>query len=528
MAGISTEAKVGIFVLVGIVILAYMTIRLGKFELGGPEGYQVWALFDQATGLKKNAPVEMAGIQIGEVTAIMLDHGRARVVMRISKKVPLAADSAAYIRTRGVLGDKYLAIEPGSPQAPKLTDGQQITKARVPTDLDQVMARIGEVADNIKDITAALKVSIASPESTQNISESLANLRELTAALKDSVASPESSRNIKQTLANLRQLTATLNTVMSDNQERLNRIMVNVDRFTGDLSQLSAENKKALTETIHNFQVASAQMTKTVQALTSVVEKVDKGQGTIGALVNERRTVDDLNAVLASLKDVAQKIEQGKGTIGKLVNDDTTVTKIDEALTSINDYLARADAWKVYVTYHGDYMFKQESLRSELNVRLQPRADRFFLIGLVDDPRGRRSETKQTQTITVDGVTTTETRDTVTWNVDDLTWNVQFGKRFYDLTLRAGVFSSTGGLGADYYLFDDALKLTMEAYRFRADERPHVRFAADYSFWRYFFVSAGVDDIISEDGETTFFLGGGILFSDDDLKFLLTKAPTTP
>jgi phospholipid/cholesterol/gamma-HCH transport system substrate-binding protein len=501
MAGVSTEAKVGIFVLMGIAILAYMTIRLGKFELGGPEGYQTWAVFDQATGLKKNAPVEMAGIQIGQVSDILLDNGKARVVMRVSQKVPLAADATAYIRTRGVLGDKYVAVEPGSPGAPKIKDGERLANAKVPTDLDQVMARIGEVADNIKDITAALKVSIGSPESTQNIRESLANLRQLTAAL---------------------------NKAVTGNEDRLNRIMANVDRFTGDLSQLSGENKKALTETISNFRLASAQMQTTVAALDSVVQKVDKGQGSIGALVNERKTVDDLNAVLASLRDVAQKIEQGKGTIGKLVNDDTTVTKIDEALTSINDYLARADAWKVYVTYRGDYMFKQASLRSELNVRLQPRADRFFLVGVVDDPRGRRSESDQTQTITRGGVTTVEHRNTVTYNRDDITWNLQFGKRFYDLTLRAGIFSSTGGLAADYYLFNDALKLTMEAYRFRTDARPNLRFAADYSFWRYFFVTAGVDDILSQDGDTTFFLGGGILFIDDDLKFLLTKAPVSP
>ena len=227
MAGISTEAKVGVFVMVGIAILAEVTIRLGKFTIGGPEGYETWAVFDQATGLKKNAPVEMAGIQIGVVEHILLDRGRARVVMRISKEVLLAADCSIFIRTRGVLGDKYVSVEPGSPGAPKLKDGERITKARVPTDLDQVMGRIGQVADNIKDITDALKVSIASPEATKNISESLANMRELTASLK---------------------------TVMVENAERFNRIVANMDHFTGDLSEISSQNKKAFSQTIKNFQ----------------------------------------------------------------------------------------------------------------------------------------------------------------------------------------------------------------------------------------------------------------------------------
>jgi phospholipid/cholesterol/gamma-HCH transport system substrate-binding protein len=501
MAGVSTEAKVGIFVMVGIAILVYMTIRLGEFKIGGPEGYQVWAVFEQASGLKKLAPVEMAGIQIGQVDNILLDRGRARVVMRIRKDVPLATDVTALIRTRGVLGDKFVAIEPGSPGAPKLTDGQQIVRAEVPTDLDRVMSRIGEVADNIKDITDSLKVSIASPEAAHNISEALANLRELTASLK---------------------------TVVADNQDRLNRIVVNMDRFTGDLSQISAQNKQALTETIQNFQVASRQMKSTIAALTSVMEKVDKGEGTIGQLVNNKQTIEDLNSTLASLKEVSKKIEKGEGTIGKLVNDDSTITKIDEALTSINDYLARADAWKVFVEYRGDYIFKEESLRSELNVRLQPKADKFFLIGLVDDPRGKRAETDQWQTIDDNGTITDTHTNTVTYNRDDLTWNVQFGKRFWDLVLRAGVFSSTGGIGADYYLWDDRVKLTLEAYEWRKDTNPRVRFAASYDFWSYFYLSAGVDDIVSDDGNTSFFLGGGIYFSDDDLRFLLTKAPTSP
>ncbi|MBU1275193.1 MAG: MCE family protein [Proteobacteria bacterium] len=501
MSGVSTEAKVGIFVLVGLAVLAYMTIRLGSFKIGGPEVYEVYAVFDQATGLKKMAPVEMAGIQIGQVEQIALDKGKARVTMLISKDVPLAQDVSALIRTRGVLGDKYVAVEPGSPSAPKLKNGQQIARASVPTDLDQVMARVGEVADNIRQITDSLKVSIASPESSKNISEALANLRELTGSLK---------------------------TVIADNQQRLNRIVVNMDRFAGDLSEFSGENKKALSETIKNFQLASVQMQKTISSLNSVMTKVDKGDGTIGQLVNSKQTIDDLNATLASLKQVSQKIEKGEGSIGKLVNDDTTVTKIDDALTSINDYLVRADAWKVFVEYRGEYIFKEESLRSELNVRLQPKADKFFLIGVVDDPRGKRSETQTVKTVDVDGVVTHTNSTTVNYNRDDLTFNVQFGKRFWDLTLRAGIFSSTGGVGADYHLFNDKLKLTMEAYEWRKDTNPRVRFAASYDFWNSFYLSAGVDDIASKDGNTSFFMGGGIYFSDDDLKFLLTNAPSTP
>lgn len=498
MAGFSTEAKVGVFVLVALALLTYMTLRLGKFQFGEPEGYRVWGVFETATGLKKNAPVEMAGIQIGTVDGIELDRGQARITLRIHPDVKLTADSAAYIRTRGVLGDKYVAVESGSAAAPELKDGEQLAKARVPTDLDQVMGRIGYIADDIKEITASLKVSIASPESQKNISESLSNLKDLTATLK---------------------------VVVADNQDRLTRVVENLDRFTSDVSQITGDNKQALNETIRNFQVVSAQLNRTISGLTSVVEKIDKGQGSIGALVNERKTVDDLNATLASLKEITGKIDQGKGSIGKLVNDDSTVTKIDEALTGINDYLGRADAWRVYVDYRGEYLFGESALRSTLNLRLQPKADKFYLIGIVDDPVGKRTDKETTTTVYENGTSYQRTVKQTTIDRDELKWNAQIGKRFYDVTARAGILASRGGFGIDYHMLNDRLKLTLEAYDFRVDSNPHLKFGVDYSFWKYFYLTGGVDDIMSQDDHATFFLGGGVTFYDDDLKFLLTSAP---
>ncbi len=498
MAGFSTEARVGIFVMVGIAVLAYMTIRLGKFQFAEAPGYRVWAVFDNATGLKKNAPVEMAGIQIGLVDKIELDRGRAKLSFRIRPEVKLAADSAASIRTRGVLGDKFVAVEAGSPGAPLLKEGEQMTKATTPEDLDQVMARVGAIAEDVKDITASLKVSVASPDSQQNIKESLSNLRELTASLK---------------------------VVVADNQDRLNRVVENVDKFTADLAQVSGENKKALSTTIQNFLAISDQLGRTINGLSSVIEKVDRGEGSLGALVNERRTVEDLNATLGSLKQIAKKIDEGKGTIGKLVNDDSTVTKIDEALTGINDYLTRADAWRVNVDYRGEFMFNDSALRSTLNLRLQPKADKFYLLGVVDDPVGRRTEKTTTTTHYVGGQSWQTTDKEVTIDKDTLKFNAQIGKSFGDLTVRAGLLSSTGGFGLDYNLWKDNLKLTFEAYDFRVEEKPHLRAAVDYSFWKYFFVTAGVDDFLADGDSNQFFAGAGVTFFDDDLKFLLTNAP---
>ncbi len=498
MPSVSTEVKVGFLVLVGIALLAYMTMRLGDFKFGEPEGYEVWTVFDHVTGLKKGAPVEMAGIQIGTVSRIGLYGHKARVALRISKGVGLPADSTAYLRTRGVLGDKYVSIRAGSPGAPLLKNGQEIVKAQVPTDLDEVMSQVGSIARDVKDLTASLRVSLASPESQRNIQQSLANLNAITSELKE---------------------------VVADNQQRLNNVIVNLESFSKDLSQFSSGNKEALAETIRNFRTISGQLDRTIAALTSVAEKIDQGKGTIGALVNERETIDNLNQTLASLKEVARKINEGKGTLGKLVNDDTTVTKIDEALTGINDYLGRADAWRTYIDYRGEYLMREGALRSTLNVRLQPKADKFYILGITTDPIGRRTEKETTVTHYQGGASWQEREKVVTVDKDELTFNAQIGKRFYDLTARAGLFESTGGIGLDYHLFDDKLTLTFEAFDFREDENPHLKFGVDYRFWKYFYVTTGWYDMLSEYDHDNFFLGAGLNFYDDDLKFLMTNTP---
>jgi phospholipid/cholesterol/gamma-HCH transport system substrate-binding protein len=361
------------------------------------------------------------------------------------------------------------------------------------------MNKVGHIADDVQALAGALKASLASPESQQNLRQSLANMRELTGALKELVAS---------------------------NQRRLDVLVENLAAFAGDLRQLSSTNKEALGETIRNFRTVSRELEGTIASLGSVARKIDRGEGALGALVNERQTLDDLNQTLSSLKQVARKIDEGEGTIGKLVNDDTTVTKIDEALTGINDFLGRADSWRAYVDYRGEYLFGEDSLRSTLNLRLQPSPDKFYLLGVQSDPVGRRTVTDTTRTV-YQGGTSWQRREVVEKvDKDELKFNAQIGKRFYDLTARAGIFASTGGVGLDYHLWDDRLTFTMEAYDFRQDRNPHLRFAMDYHFWRYFYLSAGADDFVSDDDRSTFFLGAGISFYDDDIKWLLTNAPS--
>jgi len=111
----SLETMVGVFVLAGLLCVAYLTVKLGKLEVIGGDGYAVTARFKDVTGLKSGAYVEMAGVRIGRVCKITLDtkDNSALVGLEIEKGVRLTDDAIASIKTSGLIGDKFVKISPG-------------------------------------------------------------------------------------------------------------------------------------------------------------------------------------------------------------------------------------------------------------------------------------------------------------------------------------------------------------------------------------------------------------------------------
>jgi phospholipid/cholesterol/gamma-HCH transport system substrate-binding protein len=113
MNKLNVETGVGIFLIAGIVCLAFLSVKLGHIELFGTKQYVVKASFTSITGLKENAEVEIAGVKVGNVSKISLDSDRAVVEMHIDPAVKIQEDSIASIRTKGIIGDKYIKISPG-------------------------------------------------------------------------------------------------------------------------------------------------------------------------------------------------------------------------------------------------------------------------------------------------------------------------------------------------------------------------------------------------------------------------------
>jgi phospholipid/cholesterol/gamma-HCH transport system substrate-binding protein len=491
MFSVSSEAKVGLFVLVGLIILGYMSFQVGKQTLGLKRGYTLDVVFENAAGLDQDASVQIAGVEVGRVESISLKEGKALVRLRISPGVKLEHDASAAIKTHGILGEKYVELHPGTRGAAFLAPGEQISRTERQTDIDRMLNQLSLITEDIRGVTSSLNRVLAGKDGEEAISKILTNTRDLTRNLNDVVVSNQEA--LRAAIENTRQLTGNLNKVVTQNDEKVGQVM-------------------------DSLKAASKEMEKSFASLTELTNGINRGEGTLGQLVKDKTTSEKLNKALTSLQEVTQKINEGKGSIGKLVNDDETVRNLNEGLTGINRYVNKAEQFRTFLSYRGEYLFDKSDAKSFLELRIQPREDKFYILGIVSDPKGRLT----TRDVTVGGGPTVRTEE---WDRNGLLFNAQIGKRYRDLVLRGGLIESTGGFGIDYLTLNDKLKLSFEAFDFGTDRRAHLKAGAEYQILKHLYLSAGWDDFISDMDNRSIYGGFSIRFEDDDLKYLLTTTP---
>lgn len=140
MRKLNIETGVGIFLILGILSLAYISIKLGDISLFGDRGYIINARFANISGLKEGAEVEIAGVTVGKVSKIHLNDYQAWVEMWINPGVKLQEDTIASIRTRGIIGDKYVKISPGGAED-YIKAGGKILETESAIELEELVSK---------------------------------------------------------------------------------------------------------------------------------------------------------------------------------------------------------------------------------------------------------------------------------------------------------------------------------------------------------------------------------------------------
>jgi phospholipid/cholesterol/gamma-HCH transport system substrate-binding protein len=286
--GLSPEIKVGLFVLIGLILLGYMSIKITKYGKRVKRGYEVSAIFDSVSGLVKDASVEISGVEVGRVGDISLKHSQAKVDMVVAPEVQLKKDARAIIRTRGVLGDKFVELVPGT-LAQEIGPGEAITDTTSQTEFDRVLTDMGPILTDLQSVTHTLSEVIGTEEGKENFRELVDNFR-------------EASVSVRAIARDIEEGKGTLGKLVKDDD-------------------LYDNLKKASTKLVEDNGLFD-QTTEAMSTLRKIVKDVEAGKGSLGKLVSDETIYTDAQDTFKNLKNITQRIEEGEGTLGKLSKDE--------------------------------------------------------------------------------------------------------------------------------------------------------------------------------------------------------------
>ena len=491
----SQAVRVGIFATLALLLLGYFVLRIEDLTLFRPDGRRVDALFDSVAGLDDRSAVRVAGVRVGRVDGISLDGAKARVHLLLDQPVGLTADAFARIANLGLLGDKYVELVPGAAAEP-LADGVVI-RGETPPGFDDAMVRLNEVADSIVGLTGPLGDSVTGRGEETALSRLIANLEATSAEIRLLV---EANREqLSGTIRNFESISATL-------AAELPKLTHQLEAVLGEVQAVVAENRGAVNRSAENVAEITEELKRSVDDLNVISGKLARGEGTIGKLLNSEEAHDELVATLDSIQGGVGELSNTFGRVGRL--------RLDLEM----------NGWAL-----ADVEDDQDSGYGSFGLTLAPseQSKRLYRFGIAQTPRG--DETTKTQTVTVtnpDGTIETTRIETVT-NEDDPLISALVGYRLDSgLRLWTGIIEEDFGVEVEYPLFDRRFWLDLQAFSFdRENGRdPHLRLIGRYYVNDNVYILGGYDDPLVDELRSPF-IGGGIRWSDDDLKYLLGSLP---
>ena len=134
------ELAVGLFIIAGILCLGYLSVKLGKVEIVGTKGYEIYGVFSNVGGLKVGSSVEIAGVNVGRVTSVSLDNYQAHVVLNFPEGLKIQEDAIASVKTRGLIGEKFVEITPGGSEK-IIKPGGRLRETQPAIDIEELISK---------------------------------------------------------------------------------------------------------------------------------------------------------------------------------------------------------------------------------------------------------------------------------------------------------------------------------------------------------------------------------------------------
>lgn len=473
----------------------------------GASDFEVWARFQDASGLPKGSRVVIAGLPVGEIGDLAIDGRYARVTMRLRDDVPLYDNAIALKKSSSLLGDYYVEIDPGTPESVDAT-GQKRQNRKLATG-DQIL--------HVVEATSVDQLVRRMEESLPKVDSVLLSVRDLSEDLRSLVNGPLAS------------MMGRLDKLVQDESGTVSSILARTDRSLARIEAIAGDIRSA---------TEGGKLERVVDNLDQLVLSTRGEVEQTGAKLREK--IDQLDEILEPTASVVKKVDEDKGTLGRLVNDSTIADNIEDITEDAKGFLGTIFGMQTYVGLRSEYNVYAGAARHYVTVELHTRPDKFYYIELEKGPRGGYPD-----------VSLAWDPDVGAWRQnavieDKLRFTFQFAKRLDWLTLRYGIKESTGGVGADMVVpwFDNRLSVSVDAFDATFDQLPRLKVSAAYQMFGFLYVLAGVDEILNPPTELTIdqiddpgevpiqfrdfrygrdvFFGAMLRFNDLDLAALLT------
>lgn len=275
--------------------------------------------FNNVDALPPKAAVKIAGVEIGKVRRLELVDGKARVTIDVDPKIPIYSNALARVGSTGIIGTKFIEIEPGTPDTPQLKDGDRIQ---------------GVNGGSLNDMVANISRLFESDDQQGNAID-----------------------NLKETIANIRNVSRALNVAMGQHAQDMEQIVLNVRDLTDSVKVFAAHLEEISTERKEDVKVALQKFRSIGERLDDMLAKIGRGEGAIGALVNDEKTGKEVKEAVTSIKDTAAS---AKRVLGRFTN--------------IHTY------WNLRYRYD----FEDEEGKTDVGLTFVPRPGKFYGLGVTN------------------------------------------------------------------------------------------------------------------------------------------------
>ena len=334
MKRLTLELRVGFFTMLAILLILIFAIVKGQFSFR-KGGYEVKAVFKYVAGVDRGSPVQVSGVRVGEVKKVIVDYSkdpRVFVTLYLDRSVKLGRHSQVFIRSFGLIGEKYVEILPTSLTDTPLIQPNEILTGIEPLPIDRLLAMGEDLGRNIQGMVSSVDKLFGDPKFKEELYTTLDQLKLM-------------SVQGNKTLVSIQAAATDLQSASIKAQELLSSAQGVVE-----------QTKPALVQSLFNFQIASADLASASRQMSEVMAKLQSNDSTLGLLISSgdlyrkmdkslvdlEKSADQFAEAAESIKDLSLDIKAGKGSAGKFLTSDELYNEVKGLISDI-----RAKPWRL-------------------------------------------------------------------------------------------------------------------------------------------------------------------------------------